>query len=138
MVTHRPSPIASETATGQSQRVQVRPTRRTLDRKELEVVIAGWNGSRFETFCNALLLADAPTPLQHFPRLTDRGNVADGGIDAEFDYDGPATGLLSPGRNVFQCKWRSPYDHKAAFNSLLFVKSHCQGLASPSEASVSL
>ncbi|MBS2040362.1 ATP-binding protein [bacterium] len=93
--------------------------RRTLDGKELEVVMAGWDGSRFETFCNALLLADAPTPLQHFPRLTDRGNVADGGIDAEFDYDGPATRLLSPGRNVFQCKWRSPYDHKAAFNSLL-------------------
>ncbi len=112
---HRPRAAQGD----HSQRVEARPMRRTLDGKELEVVMAGWDGSRFETFCNALLLADAPTPLQHFPRLTDRGNVADGGIDAEFDYEGPATRLLSSGRNVFQFKWRSPYDHKAAFKSLL-------------------
>ena len=91
-----------------------------VDGKEVEVLMAGWDGSRFETFCNALLLSNAPTPLKRFPRLTDHSNSADGGIDAEFFFEGDdVTPLLSPGRNVFQFKWRSPYEPKQALRSIL-------------------
>lgn len=93
---------------------------RAISGKELEVVTAGWDGSHFETFCNALLLAEAPTPLTTFPRLSDRSNVADGGIDALFEFEGNEdTRLLTPGRNVFQFKWRSPYHRTLSFNSIL-------------------
>lgn len=99
------------------------------------MLMAGWDGSRFETFCNALLLANAPTPLKHFPRLTDRTHSADGGIDAEFHFEGSsATLLLSPGRNVFQFKWRSPYERKRAFHSMVSKLKQELELHTPGQA----
>jgi hypothetical protein len=82
---------------------------------EVEEEIARWTPERFAGFCNAIALAQATDGgrRQPIPAFTERVNVADNGIDAEWEREftadelGPAPGgHLRVGSNVLQYKKR--------------------------------
>jgi len=81
---------------------------------DIEAEIARWTAERFARLCNALAWAriGVPDRRQAFPVFTERVNVADNGIDAEWEGDltqQDVTALepfLRPGFNVFQYKMR--------------------------------
>ena len=78
---------------------------------ELEREISAWDAVRFARLCNAIAWAKAWRATQALPAFTERVNVADNGIDAEWQGEFSAqslqpSGLLTPGVNVFQYKKR--------------------------------
>jgi hypothetical protein len=82
---------------------------RAVNSEEIEIGIGREFGDprRFPSLCNSLIWAYAKSASASLPSFTERVNVADQGIDAEWetelpaDYDSP---LLGPGWNVFQYK----------------------------------
>jgi hypothetical protein len=82
---------------------------RAVNSEEIEIGIGREFGDprRFPSLCNSLIWAYAKSASASLPSFTERVNVADQGIDAEWetelpaDYDSP---LIGPGWNVFQYK----------------------------------
>ncbi|HKW55400.1 MAG TPA: hypothetical protein VJO12_17045 [Stellaceae bacterium] len=78
---------------------------------DIEREISVWDAVRFARFCNALAWASTWTAAQSVPAFTERVNVADNGIDAEWQgelaREAAASSLfLQTGLNVFQYKKR--------------------------------
>lgn len=78
---------------------------------QLERIIgASCTPAEFAALCNAVAWSIVGRRASTLPSFTERVNVADNGIDAEWDGDMPAdpppSALLSPGWNVYQYKQR--------------------------------
>ena len=86
--------------------------------------------ARFASMCNAISWASAKKRPSSLPSFTERVNVSDGGVDAEWDTELPeedySSPLLGPGWNVFQYKQR---DVAAVDRDKLFskIKSSLKG-----------
>jgi hypothetical protein len=86
---------------------------------ELEREVSAWDAVRFARLCNAIAWANAWRGTQALPAFTERVNVADNGIDAEWQGEFSAqnlqpSGLLTPGVNVFQYKKRETTEQSRA------------------------
>jgi hypothetical protein len=85
---------------------------RAITAEELERVVGReFSSSQFASLCNAVAWAASRRRLSSLPSFTERVNVTDDGIDAEWDVyveggEGPDSPLLGPGWNVFQYKKR--------------------------------
>jgi hypothetical protein len=82
---------------------------RAIYSEEIEIGIGREFGDprRFPSLCNSLAWAYAKSASASLPSFTERVNVADLGIDAEWDTELPVdhdSPLLGPGWNVFQYK----------------------------------
>src|SRR5436305_10542780 len=82
-----------------------------ISAEEVERVISRqFDARQFASLCNAITWALAGRRCTTLPSFTERVNVADGGIDAEWlmplPGDGDASPLLGPGWNVCQFKQR--------------------------------
>jgi hypothetical protein len=80
-----------------------------IDSEQVEIGIGREFGDprRFPSLCNSLIWAYAKSASASLPSFTERVNVADLGIDAEWETELPAehdSRLLDPGWNVFQDK----------------------------------
>lgn len=80
--------------------------------RELEQITSQWSPEYLASMCDALAWAASGRQSPTLPSFTSRVNVADGGIDAEWDIEIPKdersipTPLLGSGWNVFQYKKR--------------------------------
>jgi hypothetical protein len=77
----------------------------------------------FASLCNAITWALSERRCTSLPSFTERINVKDGGIDAEWDVELPkneSSPLLGSGWNVFQYKWRdiNASDRTTIFSNL--------------------
>ena len=82
---------------------------RAINSEQIEIGIGREFGDpkRFPSLCNSLAWAYAKSASASLPSFTERVNVADLGIDAEWDTELPVdhdSYLLGPGWNVFQYK----------------------------------
>jgi hypothetical protein len=82
---------------------------RAIDSEQIEIGIGREFGDprRFPSLCNSLIWVYAKSASASLPSFTERVNVADLGIDAEWETELPAdhdSPLLGPGWNVFQYK----------------------------------
>jgi hypothetical protein len=91
-----------------------------IDADKIERLTASWDGSQFETLCNAYVWSIAP-----HAQLSSLANTPDGGIDAEVimdeNWDEDRNPVLKRGWNVFQYKKR--YSRKDWNN----IKSNVKG-----------
>ncbi len=83
----------------------------SVSASDVEQLTSQQGDRAFESLCATLVASAAGEMVGDFavPNWTERINVADRGVDAE--YTAPthileAGGLLGPGRNVYQVKWR--------------------------------
>jgi len=99
---------------------------RRIEAEELERVVSRqFSPDEFSSLCNAVAWSAAGKRCSQLPSFTERQNVKDGGIDAEWstelagneDHQSP---LLGPGWNVFQYKKRDIFaqDRKRVFSNL--------------------
>jgi hypothetical protein len=75
----------------------------------VESEVSTWDAVRFARLCNAIAWAMTWSTAQSVPAFTERVNVADNGIDAEWYGEfgpGLSAALLRSGVNVFQYKKR--------------------------------
>lgn len=87
---------------------------RAISSQEIEDMVSRhrrFDPREFASLCNAVAWASAGRNCTSLPSFTERVNVKDGGIDAEWQTnlpDGPTyhSSLLGPGWNVFQYKKR--------------------------------
>ncbi len=84
-----------------------------IEGSQLEIETAAWDGRGFARLCNAVAWAltwrSGPSSI---PAFTERVDVADNGVDAEWsrafpDKTVPSDGLIRPGLNVQQYKKRT-------------------------------
>jgi len=94
--------------------------------EQLEWIVGRQFGpTRFAALCNAVAWATAGRGSAALPSFTERVNVADGGIDAEWNGDLPAdtapAALLAPGWVVHQYKQRdgTASDRRAIVRNLI-------------------
>lgn len=92
---------------------------------EVEQICASFSAAQFASLCNAVAWSVSGPNAATVPSYTERVNVADGGIDAEWSVpDGAAwaatSALIGPGRNVFQYKQRNIFGQgrDITFNAL--------------------
>ena len=62
---------------------------RDIGAADIEREISTWDAVKFARFCNALAWASTWTAAQSVPAFTERVNVADNGIDAEWQGEFP-------------------------------------------------
>jgi hypothetical protein len=84
---------------------------RAINSEQIEIGIGREFGDprRFPSLCNSLIWAYAKSASASLPSFTERVNVADLGIDAEWETEIPPdhdSRLLGPRWNVFQIKQR--------------------------------
>jgi hypothetical protein len=74
------------------------------------IIVREFSQQQFDSLCNSLIWASSGKRCTSLPSFTGRGNVKDGGIDAEWDVefqdDDYVSPFLSYGWNVFQYKQR--------------------------------
>lgn len=94
--------------------------------EEIERIVSRrFTPQAFASLCNAVAWASSRRRCSSLPSFTERVNVKDGGIDAEWqaelpDDDNYSSPLLGPGWNVFQYKRRDIFaaGREQAFSSL--------------------
>ena len=85
---------------------------KAISSEEVERIVSRqFTPAKFASLCNAIVWATAGRHCKSLPSFTERVNVKDGGIDAEWTIDLPDDGsapapLLGSGWNVFQYKQR--------------------------------
>ena len=85
---------------------------RSISGEEIERIVSReFDARRFASLCNAIAWALARVRCSSLPSFTERVNVKDKGVDAEWSTDLPgdandAAALLGPGWNVHQYKQR--------------------------------
>ena len=85
--------------------------------EEFEQLSAGLTPEEFEHLCQCLVAADFPYGL---PVFSGRANTADGGYDSlvRLDSSQAPSRLVSPGLNLYEVKWRSPFQRETSFDYL--------------------
>src|SRR5438309_7543135 len=79
----------------------------TISAEDVERIVSReFDARRFASLCNAIAWGTAGRRCSSLPAFTERVNVVDGGIDAEWDVEMPGdhayqSPLLGPGWNVF-------------------------------------
>ena len=85
---------------------------KAISSEEVETIVSRqFTPTKLASLCNAIVWASAGRQCKSIPSFTERVNVKDGGIDAEWSTDliddgSFSTSLLGPGWNVFQYKQR--------------------------------
>lgn len=79
---------------------------------DLELLVSDFGATRFAALCNALSWKEAGCACIALPSFTERVNVADGGIDGQWENElsdsvESKTPLIGPGWTVYQYKQRS-------------------------------
>lgn len=78
--------------------------------EEVEREISRWEAARFASLCNVITWASSASSASSLPSFTERVNVPDSGIDAEWAFDvAPSVmegSFIRVGTNIFQYKKR--------------------------------
>jgi hypothetical protein len=81
-----------------------------ITKKEIESITSSWSPDEFASLCNSVVWASARSQGTILPSFTERVNVKDKGIDAEYlwldSVAGSASHLVSAGWTVLQYKLR--------------------------------
>ena len=91
-----------------------------ISAEEIERICSGqFDARKFASLCNAVTWASSGRCCTTLPSFTERVNVKDGGIDAEWTVEilndrGATSALLGPGWNVFQYKQRDIFAQNRA------------------------